>query len=344
LAYDPQNSGTIEEACPTWNKVLSHCGIGLDESIQKNEWCKANGVMNGRDYLFLWIASIFQLPAQPLPYLFFHGPQNSGKSTFHEGLLKLFKNQTGVVRADNALTSDSRFNGELLGAVLCIVEETNLQLRGGGTNAYNRVKDWVTSPSLLIHVKGKTPFMTQNTTHWIQCSNEQDACPVFPNDTRITMTFVDELDCIIPKESLLRSLDVEAPSFLHLILNTEIPATTDRLRIPVVSSPEKLMISQMNELAVDQFFRDFVYSAPGHAVELGVLYQAFYNWIPFEQKRIWPQRRFYSHIPKDVIKGKYKGAYYYAGNISLESDTIPKKELILMFDKLIENTNGRFAK
>jgi chaperonin GroEL (HSP60 family) len=44
--------------------------------------------------------------------LFFFGPENSGKSIFHEAFNELVT--TGVVMADRALTNQSDFNGELV--------------------------------------------------------------------------------------------------------------------------------------------------------------------------------------------------------------------------------------
>ncbi len=149
---------------PTWSKILDHCGIGLNDGIRINPWAKANGILTGGDYLKCWVASLFQEPMEPLPYLFFYGPQNSGKSIFHEALSLLLTK--GYQRADAALISQAGFNGELEGAVICVVEETDLHKN---KISYNRIKDWVTSRELPMHVKGKTPYHTQNSSHWVQC-------------------------------------------------------------------------------------------------------------------------------------------------------------------------------
>ncbi len=184
----------------TWLKILEHCGETLDHVISRDPWCKVNGLTKGADYLKCWIASMFQHPSEPLPYLFLWGPQNSGKSILHESLQILIT--SGYARADAALVSQPGFNGELEGAVLCVVEETDLQ---NNKAAYNRIKDWVTSKVLPIHKKGKTPYHIPNTTHWIQTANEHFACPIFSGDTRITAIFVPPLDPIdlVPKRDLL---------------------------------------------------------------------------------------------------------------------------------------------
>ena len=56
----------------------------------------------------------------------------------------------GVCRADKPLTTSGDHNGELAGAVLATVEETNLNGRGKGTRAVERMKDWLNSEYLPI--------------------------------------------------------------------------------------------------------------------------------------------------------------------------------------------------
>ena len=63
-------------------------------------------------------------PFQPAPFLFFFGPENSGKSIFYESLQLLVTK--GVVEADRALTNANDFNGELAGAIICAIEEKDI--------------------------------------------------------------------------------------------------------------------------------------------------------------------------------------------------------------------------
>ena len=207
---------------PTWLKILRHVGRGLDDAISLNEWAKINNVLNGADYLKCWIASLLKAPREPLPYLFFYGPQNSGKSIFHEAISLLIT--SGVVRADTALTSTGGFNGELETAILAIVEETDLRKNKA---AYERIKDWVTSPMLPIHAKRQQPYLVENLAHFVQTSNDKNACPIFAGDTRITMCYVPEFEpgVLIPRRELMPMLQAEAPDFMAEIMNLELPDT-----------------------------------------------------------------------------------------------------------------------
>lgn len=149
---------------PHWMKILTHVGSGLNEALKNNKWAQDNGITTGADYLKCWIASLFQKPYEPLPYLFLFGPQDCGKSILYEGLRLLF--DRGHIEANTALLSQSDFNGELANAVLCFIEEVDLSK---AKFAYNRIKNWVTSKVITIHEKNKTPYQLPNSTHWIQC-------------------------------------------------------------------------------------------------------------------------------------------------------------------------------
>ena len=315
----------------TWLRILNHCGKDLDIEIKNNEWCKNNGVETGGEYLKLWMASLFQFPVEPLPYLFFTGPQNSGKSTFHEALSLLITR--GVVRADVALTSQGNFNGELHTAVVCYIEETDLSAQK--STVYNRIKDWVTSRTMSVHEKGKTPYEVPNTTHWIQCSNSPSACPIFPGDTRITMMYVDTPDEYIQKNDLLNRLRKEAPDFLAHVLNTDIPKCTDRLRIPVIVTEEKKRAERLNQSDLDEFIEERCHYVPGAMIKYGDFFVEFRKWLGPEQVDNWGKKRMGKELPKKFPKARNpKDAQWYIGNISFDKDAKPGKKLVVVSDML----------
>jgi hypothetical protein len=65
------------------------------------------------------------------------------------------------------------------------VEEKDISVAGAA--AYNKIKDWVTSKMISIRKMRTDSYSQPNTTHWVQCANHREACPIFPGDTRITM-------------------------------------------------------------------------------------------------------------------------------------------------------------
>jgi hypothetical protein len=242
---------------PTWLSLLNHLGKSLDVSVQSHPWCKENNVLTGADYLKCWIASLFQYPDKKLPYLFFYGEENTGKSTFHEALSLLMTG--GVQRAETALTSPGSFNGELENAVLCVVEDKGeFQLKKNKL-AHGRIKDWVTSPEIQIHPKNKQPYNVPNYSHWSQSSNSADACPVFPGDTRITVIYVDKLEKIIPPNVFKGLLEKEAQHFITEMLHLELPPPSSRLNVPIIETDEKIQLQEYNLDALQVFVKENVF-------------------------------------------------------------------------------------
>jgi hypothetical protein len=293
---------------PMWQSILDHCGAGLNDSILNNPWAKANGVKTGGDYLKLWIASIFQEPEQPLPYLFLWSmQQGTGKSIFHEALSLLITK--GYQRADLALTSTAGFNGELEGSVICVIEEVNLT---ENRTAHNRIKDWVTAPQLNIRHMYRSPYHIPNTTHWIQCANDYNFCPVFPGDTRVTMINVPplSLERMIPKKRILPMLEKEAPHFLAEVLNIEIPECVDRLNIPVIDTEDKKATASTRISPVQGFLNDMTKDAPGY-------------WINPDN---WSKIKFGRTISPMYPKGRNpQNAQYYIGNIAWKDEEISER-------------------
>lgn len=318
---------------PTWQSILAHCGAGLDEALKTNPWAMSNGVTRGADYLKIWCASVFKEPTQPLPYLFFYGNQNCGKSIFHEALSKLLTK--GYQRADAALTNERGFNDELRNAIICVVEEINLRK---SKTAENRIKDWVTARELPINPRGETPYHVPNTTHWIQCANHSDFCPAFPGDTRITMIHVEDLDPteMIPKKDIEVRLMDEAADFLAALLLVELPPSNDRLNVPVIATVEKIELEKMNRNPLEVFIADYTWPVPGNLLTVSEFYARFTEVTDPQDLDYWKKNRVGQNMPPEYPRGRNPkdGSHCY-GNISFEQEVGPRKA------KLITRTNDK---
>lgn len=228
---------------PTWNRILQHIGADLDESVATTEWCRQNDVRTGADWLLILIACILRDPFEPTPYLGLWGPENSGKSIFHEAFSVLVTK--GVVAADRALTNQNGFNGELANAILAVVEETNLAQSGW---ARERMKDWVTCRQLSIRRMRTDQYQQPNSLHFVQCVNRLDYFPVWPGDSRITICHVPELnpEDKIKKTLMLKRLADEAPHFMATLMALRLPEPDDRLRIASLETPDKIALAHQN--------------------------------------------------------------------------------------------------
>jgi len=315
---------------PTWNKIMNHIGKSLDQAVLDDPWCKVNGLKKGADYIKCWIASLLQCPEQPLPYLFLYGPQGSGKSILHRAISMLLT--AGAKRADAALVSTSGFNAELEDAVLAIVEETDLNKN---KQAYNKIKDWVTSDQILIHRKMMTPYMAHNMTHWIQCSNERSSCPTFPGDTRVVFIYVSELEESIPQRIMTTLLDKEAPDFLAAVLQLELPEPNDRLNIPVLMTDQKKEAMANNETLLETFIRENCYEIPGVMTPIADFHTAFISWLEPSDRLDWSKQKTSKNMPDRFPKGRNPtNASHCYGNISLNPDIKPTDPLVLVNGKL----------
>lgn len=298
---------------PHWDKILDHVGRDLDESLCTDAWALRHGIMTGRQYLQLWIASMLREPFDPLPYLFLWGPENSGKSILHEAIGRLMTG--GVASADRALTTSSEFNGELANAVLGVIEETDVSK--AGERARNRMKDWVTSENIAIRRMRTDAYLQRNTLHFIQCSNSSDACLVTHGDTRTVVLYVPEIEAEIPKEVLKRNIEDEASDFMYTLMNLDIPPSEGRLRIPPVSTGSKEDMEQSTMSALDLFLLEHTYHVNGCTIKYSEFVERFLGQLPIEEIGLWNNRSVSRKLPRKYPTGKYGGdGATHIGNIS----------------------------
>ena len=320
---------------PTWETIITHVAESLDKPISNNPWCTEHNILNGYQYISLWIASMFQYPFEPLPYLFFFGSEDTGKSILHESLQLLFKDNVGYCRADKALSSREVFNGELEGAILCVVEEVNLQKN---PEAINRIKDWVTGKTINIRKLYSGSFILPNSTHWIQIANNPSFCPVFSGDSRIVVAKVDTLKNIIPKAELLENLKQEAPAFLHYILNLKIPYSPSRLRIPIIESYEKLELQNSNLNDIQEFLVTYCEYKEGYCIPLADLLNEYLKvYDPLRSSGLSTRT-----FGKEFLMGKYvKGKHYKTNQVNVGNIAYLNKETEFMRPgKLVVDEKG----
>lgn len=329
LAVDPATSGGDH---PHYDAILDHIGGDLDLPIQSNEWCRKAGIHTGADYLRAWLACLINHTQQPLPYLFLVGPQNSGKSIFHEMTKFLFSH--GVTSANLALTS--QFNGELDGCFLVYVEERDLGDKK--YNAYEKIKEWVTGRDLQVREMYQPPRLTPNYLHFVQMANNSTHLPLEDGDTRIVALDVPSLKNPIPKAVMERHLAEEAPRFLRTLLNTVVPAPVDRLRIPAIKTLSKEMMEQRAMSPLMAFARERVFPCTGHKIPIGEFYTEYKSYCKVNGKTPDPQIVVQQELMlrSDRFEFGCRGETGYLLNVTFDKKAKPKKT------PLSVNQNGRF--
>jgi hypothetical protein len=305
---------------PTWDLLMNHCGVDLNDYIHSLPWCKDWGIITGGDYLTAWVACMLQNPFGKLPYLFMYGPQNSGKSSFHESISMLMT--SGVAKADRALTSDQGYNGELEGAVLAVVDEVDISKAGGA--AYNKLKEWVTGLTISIRAMYKQTEDMLSTLHFVQMSNSRSSLPVFPGDTRITAMNVPSLEAEIPRDRLRELLRAEAPHFMRTIMDLDIPEATSRLMLPVIETQGKLDAAAGNANELAQFIEQCCYEIPGQAIKFTVFKERFLSTLDEVYRSDWRDRIIRKQLDEQFPVGKgAKVNQQIIGNITFNPDATP---------------------
>ena len=234
LRFSPVEPGPT----PTWDRVFDHCGLGLDEAVAADPWCREHGIETGGDYLRWYTAAVIRFPKRKLPYLFFVSEgefgQETGKSTYARANNLLFAR--GSVNAKQALAE--KFNLQLAGAVYCWLEEAALS-----QEAYLRIKEWVDAPRMTIRAMRRDGYSLPNYCHFNQSGNKQSNCPIELGDTRVVVAEVPPLD---PKDwldwdtQLVPALEREAPEFLGRLYALPLPETGfKRLYLPVLTTRAK---------------------------------------------------------------------------------------------------------
>jgi hypothetical protein len=317
---------------PTWDRLLNHCGVDLNDYVRELPWCQEWGITSGGDYLLAWVACMLQNPFGKLPYLFMYGPQNSGKSSFHESIALLLTD--GVAKADRALTSEQGYNGELDGAVLAVVDEVDISKAGAGV--YNKLKEWVTGLTISIHAKYKPVQDMVSTLHFVQMSNSRSSLPVFPGDTRITAMNVPSLEEEIPRDRFRELLREEAPHFMRTITDYEIPDATGRLMLPIIETQGKLDAAAGNRNELSHFIEHSCYPIPGHAIKFSVFKDRFLSTLEEVYRTDWKDRIIRNELDESFPVGK--GArvnQLIIGNITFNPDAEPGVPYVKSGSKVI---------
>jgi len=329
LLVEPAESGGDH---PHFDMILEHIGGDLNTTVQQNEWCRKAGINTGADYLRAWIACLIHHTDQPLPYLFLVGPQNSGKSIFHEMMKFLFTH--GITSANSALTSN--FNGELSGCFLVYVEERDLADKRH--DAYSKIKEWVTGRDLLVQEKYQTPYTTPNYLHFVQMANSSTHLPLEDGDTRVVACDVPALQNPIPKAIMEKSLSDEAPRFLRTLLNTIIPAPIDRMRIPALKTTTKELMEQKARSPLMVFAGASLYKVDGHKIDLEEFYERFKGFCQATNDSAPPPFTVQQELMlrSDRFTIGMKGQRVYLLNVSFDQDARPKAK------PLVPNSRGTF--
>jgi len=174
-----------------------------------------------------------------------------------------------------------------------------------------------------------------NCTHWIQCANRHNYCPVLPGDTRITMIEVPPIRN--PVKDLATKLQHEASDFLAILLDIDIPPSGVRLALPVIESATKRAVQMTNSDPIQQFLTQFMEPCDGYLTEAAAMYSEFIKAYPDTQIK---RHGFNRAIPPRFPQGRSNTNKVAFGNLRFLEDAGVS---ICMGDReLILTRSGRF--
>jgi hypothetical protein len=323
----------------TWDLMLHHSGAYLTPCLEKLDWAREYNILTGGDYLNNWAACMFQDPFCHLSYLFFHGPERSGKSIVHEAWGSLLTK--GYVIADQAITN-STYTGELEGAILAYVEEIDITKSKG---ARERMKKWITNDWFEIRKMRTDLYMVRSMLHFVQTANDLFFCPVFDNDTRVTVIRVDRPEKLIPPMEFKARLAAEAPFYLRTILEMELPPMIDRLRLPMVPTPDQAKIQNMNRDALATFLNERCHYVPGAKMSFKDFYDAFYQTLDQNDAHHWYRKKVSLSLPDHKFPRAKVGGDILIGNMSFSPppDSLDSAPYVLRDGKLVLGKKGMSA-
>jgi hypothetical protein len=290
----------VEGPHPHWDMVLSHCFSSLDSIIADDAVCQKLGIASGYHYGLYWVASILQDPYQPLPYLFFYGVENCGKSTFHDAFKLLVTK--GCVAGEAAIRARDNFNGELEGAVLVYIEEINVAQTPG---VMTKLKAWISDQDVLVRSMKQDQRQQRNTRHFVQMANHLEFCPAEPGDTRVMVIYVPQLG-ESEIQDLKAKLEEEKAHFLYTALNVELPPKYKRLRLPVISTAAKEQLQATRETLLEQFLKEKCETDSEGRILLKDFYNKYVEWLGEEADDYLPEKigknKLSKELPKEITQ------------------------------------------
>jgi hypothetical protein len=121
---------------------------------------------------------------------------------------------------------------------------------------------------------------------------------------------------MIPKKRLIPLLQKEAPDFLAEILNIEIPDSSSRLNVPVVTTQEKQALQKINQSPLEMFIDEKCTPLDGQMIKTSLFYDRFIRWLDPSEMERWSKIRVGKTMPPQYPKGRRRSdGHHYIGNL-----------------------------
>lgn len=121
----------------------------------------------------------------------------------------------------------------------------------------------------------------------------------------------------IPKRFMLPDAEREAADFLGMLMSIEIPASNDRLNVPMIATAEKIEAENANRTPLEAFIAEKCFYAPGKMILFADFYDTFIRHTDADDVVSWSKIRVGRELPAEHPRGRDpKTGSVNVGNIS----------------------------
>jgi hypothetical protein len=213
-----------------------------------NIWC--SGDWNLTEYVIKWLAGMAS-GKKMYTILYLKSGQGWGKGIITDFIQRYVLGEQLVYKSSDPQTILSSFNGQLMGKLLLLLEEMPTD-KNQWASLYHALKDKVTSDTIEIHEKYRTPMQYKSFLSFIVLTNE-NALRVENDDRRAVFLDISpihkgDLEYFKSLEKIMKSPDVGKAfyAYLRAIANTDLDFNGNPL--PMTMSKQEHIISTLQPL------------------------------------------------------------------------------------------------
>jgi hypothetical protein len=127
----------------------------------------------------------------------------------------------------------------------------------------------------------------------------------------------------IPKPTLIRALEQEAPHFMATLMGLSLPTSDTRLRLPILDTAGKEQAAESNRDPLEEFIAESCHKVPGEKVLFKDFFAKFVDSLSAFEQASWTKRKVRQNIPDDFPVGLNTGGQLYIGNLSFTHKEVP---------------------
>ena len=226
-------------------------------------------------HFLFWLGHLVHRPETRMNHgIMISGGQGTGKSFLGEVIKRLIGEQNFL--ETNVAKLKGRFNDFLSGRRCLLVEEVT---DNNGSDFYNSIKAYFTSPTLQVEVKHGPIQTVQNHTHWLLLSNSRRPLAIDKDDRRIFYIHSNaEPKDAAYYDQLWGALDTEVAKLFHFLKRSYLPGLKANFAVtPPPKTEDHKQLAMVAEDDLSVMLHD--------ALEVGEgFFQAgvFFRWIVFK--------------------------------------------------------------